>query len=163
MLSQAHIHLLINHLPIFGSLLGALVLIHGLWTKSYQTKVAAYNLFIISALGAGIAYITGEAAEETIENIQGINESVIEMHEYVASFALATVGLLGLLSIYGAYLVYKSSAVAKTMAYLILLTSLMSFILLARTGYLGGKIRHTEIYNTAIEPNVKGEENHDND
>lgn len=78
MINQTHLHLLITHLPIFGSLFGGLVLAYGLWTKSDQTKTAAYFLFIISSIGAGIAYLTGEAAEETVENIPGVVESTIK-------------------------------------------------------------------------------------
>ena len=63
-MNQTHIHLIITHLPIFGSLLGGIVLVHGLLTKTKQTLIAAYILLIISTLGAGIAYLTGEAAEE---------------------------------------------------------------------------------------------------
>ena len=62
-MNQTHIHLLITHLPIFGSILGGLVLAHGLWTKSNQTKIAAYNLFIISAIGAGIASNSGKKGD----------------------------------------------------------------------------------------------------
>jgi hypothetical protein len=67
-MSDAHIHLVITHLPIFGSILGALVLGYGFLSKSDSTKIASYFLFIISAIGAGIAYITGEGAEEAVEN-----------------------------------------------------------------------------------------------
>ncbi len=56
-MNQTHIHLLITHLPIFGSILGAIVLAQGIWTKTEQTKVAAYYLFILAAIGAGIAYL----------------------------------------------------------------------------------------------------------
>ena len=76
-MSQVHLHLLITHLPVFGSILGALVLGYGLWTRSNQTKNAAYFIFIISAIGAGIAYLTGEGAEEAVENIQGVSENII--------------------------------------------------------------------------------------
>lgn len=68
-----HLHLLITHLPIYGSILGGFVLAYGLWTKSNNTIIAAYLLFIISAVGAGIAYSTGEAAEETVESIKTIS------------------------------------------------------------------------------------------
>jgi uncharacterized membrane protein len=37
----------------------------------------------------------------------------------------------------------------RTTAFVILLISLISFGLVARTGYLGGQIRHTEISNGA--------------
>ncbi|MGE5943670.1 MAG: hypothetical protein ACM31G_04950 [Flavobacteriales bacterium] len=55
-MDQTHIHLVITHLPIFGSILGGLVLAYGLWTKSNDTKIAAYGLFIISSISVGIAY-----------------------------------------------------------------------------------------------------------
>ena len=43
-MSQTHIHLLITHLPILGFVLGAFVLIHGIWKKSNATLIAAYNI-----------------------------------------------------------------------------------------------------------------------
>ena len=151
-MDQTHIHLLITHLPIFGSMLGGLVLAHGLWTKSKQTKFAAYHIFIISAVGAGIAYLTGEAAEETVENIQGVVESTIERHEEFALFALISLILLGVASLAGMILTLRKSPWTRTVAFFILFISIISFGLVARTGYLGGQIRHTEI-SSAIKSN----------
>ena len=151
-MDQTHIHLLITHLPIFGSMLGGLVLAHGLWTKSNQTKIAAYHIFIISAVGAGIAYLTGEAAEETVENIQGVVESTIERHEEFALFALISLILLGVASLAGMILTLRKSPWTRTVAFFILFISIISFGLVARTGYLGGQIRHTEI-SSAIKSN----------
>ncbi len=148
-MNQTHIHLLITHLPIFGSILGGLVLAHGLWTNSNQTKIAAYNLLIISAIGAGIAYLTGEAAEETVENIQGVVEATIKTHEEFALFALISLIILGVASILGLFLTIRKSPLTRTTAFVILFISLISFGLVARTGYLGGQIRHTEIVNGA--------------
>lgn len=144
-MDQTHIHLLITHLPIFGSILGAFVLAHGLWTKSNQTKMAAYNLFIISAIGSGIAYLTGEGAEERVENIQGVVEATIKQHEEFALFALISLIILGVASIFGLFLTLRKSKLITTTAFVILAISLISFGLVARTGYLGGQIRHTEI------------------
>lgn len=160
-MNQTHIHLLITHLPIFGSIFGGIVLAHGLWTKSDQTKIAAYNLFIISAIGAGIAYLTGEAAEETVENIQGITENMIEQHEDFAIFALVSLIVLGVASIGGLFLTLKKSSLTKTVALVILFISLISFGLVARTGYLGGQIRHTEINSSNNSPVQSGEQEDD--
>lgn len=162
-MNQTHIHLLITHLPIFGSILGGLVLAHGLWTKSNQTKIAAYNLFIISAIGAGIAYLTGEAAEETVENIQGIVEATINQHEEFALFALISLIILGLTSIVGLFITLKNLPLTRTVAFIILFISLISFGLVARTGYLGGQIRHTEIASSTNLSPVQNEKDGDND
>ena len=151
-MDQSHIHLLITHLPIFGSIIGGLVLAHGLWTKSNQTKIAAYNVFIISAIGAAIAYLTGEAAEEAVENIQGVAKNMIDQHEDFAIFALISLISLGVASIGGLILTLRKSVLTTKAAVVILFISLIGFGLVARTGYLGGQIRHTEISSGASIP-----------
>lgn len=148
-MDQVHIHLLITHLPIFGSILGGLVLAHGIWTKSDQTKIAAYNVLVISSIGAVIAYMTGEGAEEAVEDIQGVAKSMIEQHEDFAMFALVGLIAVGVVSIIGLYFTIKKSSLANMIATLTLVLSLISFGLVARTGYLGGQIRHTEIGTTS--------------
>lgn len=158
-MNQAHIHLLITHLPIFGSVLGAVVLIYGMLTKSNSTKIAAYMLFILSAIGGGIAYLTGEGAEELVENIPGISENVIEEHEESAGFALASVIVLGVASIGAWFLTARKSPLIKTVAAVVLVLSLISFGLVARTGYLGGQIRHTEVSNATAPADGAGAQN----
>lgn len=144
-MDQTHIHLLITHLPIFGSLLGTLVLGYGMWKKSDTTQLASYYLLVISAIGAVIAYLTGEAAEETVENIQGISENIIEQHADFATYALVALITVGVFSLVGIYFKSTKSTFAKPIATITLFLALVSFGLVARTGYLGGQIRHTEI------------------
>lgn len=157
-MSQVHLHLLITHLPVFGSILGALVLGYGLWAKSSQTKNAAYFLFIISALGAGIAYLTGEGAEEATEKIAGVSENMIKLHESSALYALISLVILGGASILALVETRLKTSLIKSTATLTLILSLISFGLVARTGYLGGKIRHTEISSSTGQNDTGGEE-----
>lgn len=144
-MNQTHIHLLITHLPIFGSILGGTVLAYGLLTKSNETKIASYILFVISAIGAGVAYLTGERAEETIENLlPGVLASVIKQHEESASISLVALIILGVVALTGIFTIKKLNW-SKNLGMVTLLISLISFGLIAYTGYLGGRIRHTEI------------------
>ena len=163
-MSQVHLHLLITHLPVFGSILGALVLGYGLWVKSNQTKNAAYFIFIISAIGAAIAYFTGEGAEEAVEKIQGVSENIIELHEDAAMYALISLIALGVMSVVALLASRFRASLIKSTSIVVLIISLASFGLVARTGYLGGQIRHTEITNGTIQSNdgAEGEEK-DND
>jgi uncharacterized membrane protein len=116
-----------------------------MWTKSSATKIAAYHVLILSALGAVVAYLTGEGAEETVENIQGVAENAIEAHEEFAMFALISLICTGIASILGVILTLKKSSFANKISMVILFLALVGFGLVARTGYLGGKIRHTEV------------------
>jgi uncharacterized membrane protein len=156
-MNQTHIHLLITHLPIFGSMLGGIVLAFGLWKKSDDTKIAAYLIFIISAMGAGTAYLTGEAAEHTVRDIQGVLKETIETHEESAMYALISLIILGLVSLIGWFLTSTKSSLTRTIAFVILFISIISFGLVARTGYLGGQIRHTELSNNIAAPNLEKE------
>lgn len=156
-MSQLHLHLLITHLPVFGSILGAIVLGYGLWVKSDQTKNAAYFVFIISAIGAGIAYLTGEGAEEAVEKIQGVSENMIGLHEDSAMYALVSLILLGIMSIVALLASRFRTSLVNSMSIVVLVISLVSFGLVARTGYLGGQIRHTEIASGAVQGNGEAE------
>lgn len=152
-MNQAHLHLLVTHLPIFGSSIGALVLGYGLWTKSNHTKNAAYYIFILSAIGAGIAYLTGEGAEHAVKHTQGVTKNWIEIHEDTAIYALISLMVLGGLSVIALVSDRFKNSFTKSTSIIILLFSFISFGLVARTGYLGGQIRHTEISTDAIQNN----------
>ena len=149
---------MITHLPIFGSLLGALVLAHGLLTTTAQTNVAGYYVLALSAIGAGISYITGEETEEAVENLPGVLESIMKEHEEFALFALIGLCALGVLTLIGIYATFKASAHQWAIAKFTLVVALVSFGIVARTGYLGGQIRHTEIRTSTTPANANASE-----
>jgi uncharacterized membrane protein len=122
-----------------------MVLTYGLWTKTIHTQISAYLLFIASAVGAIVSYLTGEAAEETVENLGGISKNLIEQHEEFGLIALFTLLGLGIMSLTALILTLKKSSYTRAAALATFLISIISFGVIAWTGYLGGKIRHTEI------------------
>jgi uncharacterized membrane protein len=159
-MDQAHIHLLIVHLPLFGAFFGMLVLAHGLWHKSDQTSIAAFNVFIISAIGATIAKLTGEGAEEAVENIPGVLESAIELHEDAGFWAFVSMLVLGTVSIAALYFTKVKSAQANLLSRVVLVLSLFCLVVVSRAAYLGGQIRHTEISGASANQ-TQGEAEHD--
>ena len=72
-------------------------------------------------------------------------------------FALIGLIVLGVSSLFAIFVTYKKMALSKTVAFVVLFISLISFSLVARTGYLGGQIRHTEIGSAAVQGNDGGE------
>lgn len=151
-MNLTHLHLLITHLPIFGSVTGMLILLYGVYTGSDHTKMTAYAVLLAAAAGGIIAFSTGEAAEETVENIQGISKNMIEEHEEFAKIALTAVIALGAGALAGGYLTWKKSKFTKVISVIVLILSFICFGITSWTGYLGGQIRHTEVSNAAIHP-----------
>lgn len=140
-----HLHLMITHLPIYGSIIGTLVLIYGMATKSRHTKMAAYFVLLTAALGGIIAFSTGEAAEETVKNIQGISKNLIEEHEEFANITFTVIIALGIASLAGLLLTWKKSKFTNLISIIALILSIVCVGMSSWTGYLGGQIRHTEI------------------
>lgn len=149
-MNLAHLHVLITHFPVFVSFIGILVLLFGGMKDSKYTIQAAYYIFIISGIVAGIAYFTGEHAEHFIENLQGISHDAIEEHEEAAKFAWISAILSGLASIFGLYMMSKKPNLNNIMRYVILFLCLFGLSTSIRTAYLGGQIRHTEFNTTPI-------------
>lgn len=140
-----HLHLMMTHLPISGTIIGAIILIYGRYTGSYHTKMAAYIILLLAVVGCIIAFSTGEAAEETAEHLPGVAKSLIEEHEEFAKITLPVSIALGLSALMGLYLTRIRSRFAKVTSLIVLILSLICFGLASWTGYLGGRIRHTEI------------------
>lgn len=163
-MTQSHIHLLTNHLPIVGSLLGIIVLVYGIAIKSIHTRNASYMIFIISSIGAVVTYLTGEGAEEKVEGIADVSEKMIHQHEDFALYALISLIILGICAAI-AWIVSKKNAITgNKLAILTLFFGIVSFALIARTGYLGGLIRHSELrQNISIHENTGDDEDAIND
>jgi len=144
-MNDAHLHLAVNHLPIVGNLIGILVLITGLLFKKVEVKLTAFGIFIFSAITSAFAFYTGEGAEEIVENISGISETLIHTHEeYAETFFILTL-ILGAVSLIGFVVELKKSKYAKYLAFLILLLAMGDGVLAKYVGTSGGEIRHSEI------------------
>jgi hypothetical protein len=91
----------------------------------------------------------------------------MEMHEEAATIAIWLMELAGIASLVAAVLAWKKHAKAGAAFMIAFVLSLVSFAAMARTGYYGGKIRHTEIRanngTTAEQPqeNKSGEKDDD--
>ena len=80
-MNSVQLHLLTNHLPSIGQIIGLLVLITGLIKASRTIQSTGVWIILASALMILPVSRSGELAEDQIENIAGISETVIESHE----------------------------------------------------------------------------------
>ena len=163
-MNSTHLHLLLNHFPIIGTLIGGGLLLAGIFRKNYQLSNSALAVLFIMAVIAIPVYLTGEPAEESVEKINGIAEPMIEAHESAATVAIWLMMTTGLTALITLIIQFKRKTFKPAFNYMVALFALICFAAMARTGYLGGQIRHTEISSaaginaTGIEIKDKGEE-----
>src|SRR4029434_9839627 len=80
----AHVHLLINHFPRIGMILGLGILLRSFIQKTdHPKKVSLEGLFLI-ALATLPVYVSGQAAAETLKGQSGVSPEAILAHNDAA-------------------------------------------------------------------------------
>lgn len=144
-MNGAHWHLVVNHLPIIFPLVGVIIMITALISKSEAVKRTAYLIFVLGALATLAAMSTGEGAEEVVENINGITENYIESHEEAAEIFALLSYILGGISLIGLWVSFKQKSYSNIMVVATLIFAIVVLFFAKQTGTTGGEIRHTEI------------------
>ncbi len=148
-MNDAHLHMVVNHFPIIGTIFGLGILITGIVMKNSVVKNVAYVLFVIAAIFGAISMSTGEGAEEIAENLPAVTHEIIHEHEEMAEKLALVLYVLGGISLIGLFMNIKNHAKANLISYLAFVVALVGVFLGKQTGTTGGEIRHTEIRENA--------------
>ena len=157
-MNDAHLHMVVNHFPIIGTIFGLGILVTGMFMKNNTVKNTAYILFAVAAIFAAFSMGTGEGAEELVEDVPNIGHQIIHEHEEIAEkFAIImyVTGFFGLLSLFASY---KKHRFSNIFSYITLALALVAGVLTKSLGTTGGEIRHTEIRANFV-PTVGAEQN----
>ena len=143
-MDDAHIHLLFNHFPITGIMIGGLALLIGLIVKSEGAKKTALLILVICSILAIPAFLSGEGAEEIVEEM-GISHDIIHEHEEVAETYIWLVVGMGIIAAATFFLTYKKNPLATIFCYLTIALAFGCMGLGAQVGTTGGHINHPEL------------------
>ncbi len=144
-MNDAHLHLLVNHFPIVGTILGLGVLMAGMISKKDAVKNTANYLFIVGALFALASIATGDGAAELVEDMPNVGHKIIHEHEEMAENFAVVMYILGLCSLLGIYFNHKNHVKAKLVTSITLIIAVVAVVFSTLVGTSGGEIRHTEI------------------
>jgi uncharacterized membrane protein len=145
MMDGAHWHLVLNHLPIIIPAIGLLIMLGGFLLHSEILKRTAYFIFIVGALMAIAAMSTGEEAEEIVEEINGIDERFIKVHEEAAETFAILLYILGGVSLIGLWANWQEKSFSRIISLVTIAFTVIVLFYAKQTGTTGGEIRHTEI------------------
>lgn len=156
-MDASQIHLALNHVPLFFSIVGGLILLYGFIKKQDQIKYLSLYFMIIAGLFTVPVYLTGEGTEEAVEQLPGVSEGLIESHEEMAKIGLIIIIITSIIALI-TLILKKKTSLLKPALLLCIVLSFASFGVMAQTAHLGGQIRHSEIRNGAvIQENKNGE------
>jgi hypothetical protein len=144
-LNAAHIHLLVNHVPVFGTIFAALLIAWGLLRKSEEVLRLGLVVAVLVAAGTWLVQLTGDPAEHLISGMQDVQRRLIHEHEDAAELSTWVITAFGIASLLTLLMVRRRRASGRILAIVSLLLGLGGFVLVARAATLGGEIRHPEI------------------
>lgn len=143
-MSLVHIHLLLNHIPVVGIVFALIAFASALTVREIVSTRFALVFTLALAIVTGAVYLTGEPAEEAVENIAGVSETAIEAHEEAAKAATIAMSVLGALSL-AALVAFRSGRMPRWVGVAGVAGTLIMSGLLGWTANIGGQIRHSEI------------------
>ena len=144
-MNTAHLHLMVNHLPVIATPLVAVLLFWGLFRRSREITRVAVAAAVLVAVSTYPVFLTGEPAEDQLENSSWIRERMVHDHEERAETALIAVLLTGVLAAVGVWQSRGGRDVPRRTAGITLAGLAVSAGLFGWTALAGGMIRHDEI------------------
>ena len=144
MFTGAHLHLLVNHAPIFGSLFALLVFLASYVKSTDVLRRTALVVLIATAIAGAAADLSGDAAEEAVKGLPGVRHDDIEAHSQMGDKAYILADVLGVLAL-GALVRWRRRPIPSGATAVMVLATAFVFGAMAYTGLLGGRVRHTEV------------------
>ena len=142
--SGAHLHLLVNHAPVLGTLFALALLAASFLFAPDVLRRAALVTLVGCGVAAAAANYTGEPAEDAIRGFPGVRREVIHEHEEMGEKAFIISVALGVLSLV-ALVRWRRIPVPRGASVGLLAATAFAGGAMLYTSLLGGRIRHTEV------------------
>ena len=140
-----HLHLALNHLPVFGTLFVLLLFAFALIRRNAELmRVSLWAFVILTAISVPIKY-TGDYAFENLMQDPAVTDEFVRPHEKAADQATTAVFVLGVIAAVGLFLSRRGKVAPKWLLWVLLIAAIATFGLMARTANLGGRIKHPEL------------------
>lgn len=143
-MNYPHLHLMVNHLPIVGAILALLLLGWSLVTRRRDFIRLSLFVTLLAGLSVYPAFLTGDEANEQLEDVRGFDHDLVEEHEEAADWALWILLGTGAIAALGLWASRKDREVPRWAGAAAMVGLILSTSVLARTAWLGGEIRHPE-------------------
>ena len=144
-MNWVHVHLLLNHFPTVGMIIGLGVFLVAIASKSDDVKRTSLGIFFFVSLLSIPAFVTGTSAKLALDKVPEVSKAMIDTHETAAFEGLGAMELTGALSWLGLWQYRRLSRVPQGTVAAVLVASLVTFGLMSWAALLGGEIRHPEV------------------
>jgi hypothetical protein len=141
----AHVHLLINHFPTIGMILGLGLLLLSFIRKNDHLKKVSLEVLFLIALTTMPVYVSGQAAAEALKGQSGVSAEAIVAHNDAALASFIMMEITGFFAWLVLWRMRRIGWPTTGLTYAVLVLAVMTVAAVARAANIGGDIRHPEI------------------
>ena len=141
----AHVHLLVNHFPTIGMILGLGLLLLSFIRKNDHLKKVSLEVLFLIALATLPVYVSGQAAAETLKGQSGVSADAVMAHNDAALASFIMMEITGFFAWLVLWRMRRIGWPTRGLTYTVLVLSVMTLAAVARAANIGGDIRHPEI------------------
>jgi hypothetical protein len=144
-MEATHVHLLLNHIPILGSVFGVLLLIVGMIIKNQSVEITGTATLLLACAMTLPVYFSGEEAEHTVESMAVVSEYELEEHEEHAELSLWIMMVAGVSALFSLIAYARAPHLISKTRIATAIIGGLGFITLIPLANHGGKIIHQEL------------------
>lgn len=148
----AHLHLLLNHVPVLGTIIAIALLLISFCGKNGDLRRASLIIFAGVALVTIPTFVSGFGAQVNIAHQAGVSGPLIQRHLGSAMLSFWVMEITGAFAIAGLWQLHRHARTSRVNILAVLIFSLLTAGLMARTGNTGGDIRHPEVNDSKLSP-----------
>ncbi len=143
----SHVHIILNHFPTVGFVVGLTVFLIGLAMNNEVLKRGALVIFVICAVLGVPTYVTGAASMWALTDppIEGISKAMINAHRDMALLTLFGLAFTGAAAWIELWRFRHLGRFSSLSLFLVLVFAVVTLAIMAETGHRGGQINHPEI------------------
>lgn len=152
-MNGAHLHLLVNHLPVLGVPFGVSLLLASLWRMNATLQRTGLVVLLLGCAATEVADYTGDGAKDTLRQYMTTTfpKAVVHEHEDAADYAIMSAIALAIVSAAALWFARKGP-LQRGAVIGVIVVGLFATSVLIRVADLGGQIRHVEIRSATAPP-----------
>jgi uncharacterized membrane protein len=148
-MNLAHVHIVINHVPSLGSILGLLLLAAGMFKKNEDIKQFAYFVLVMITMAVLPTYISGAEAQALVAKNPSYSAGMIQLHQNAAMITLLVMTAAGMFAWFGLWEFRRHARSSPLTTLCTLIATMCAVVSVLITAYIGGSISHSEIRDAA--------------
>ncbi|HZC35935.1 MAG TPA: hypothetical protein VE242_09995 [Chthoniobacterales bacterium] len=158
-----YIHVVLNHLPIYGTILAAFALAVSLLLRSRAAQIVALLLTLIAGASSYPVFVTGQRAYKPIRSVSDdAGADWLDEHMERAEKTIGAFYVMGALALVGLLAPVKWPRSGAPLVVLVLLAAVLCSGVAVYIAQAGGRVRHPE-FRSSESPTQSPEAHHHND